>query len=116
MYFYKLNLKNPIVRQFKVLLNIIDLDDLINEIKDLSKKIILFGSAASGEDTGESDIDLLIITDEKEKVRKRIVKFEKMFDRKISAIIVNYNEFLKLKKENETLVKNIERGITLWWT
>ena len=114
MHFYKLNLKNPIVRQFKVLLNTIELNELINGIKGVSKKIVLFGSAATGEDTNESDIDLLIITNEKEKIRKKITQLGKTLDRKLSPIVVNYNEFLKLKKENKALVKNIERGIVLW--
>jgi uncharacterized protein (UPF0332 family)/predicted nucleotidyltransferase len=43
---------------------------LLNDgVKDRVAKIILFGSVAKGEDTGESDIDILILaTDELEKV------------------------------------------------
>lgn len=114
MYFCKLNIESPLVRQFKVLFNIIELSGLIDEIRGLSKKVVLFGSAAEGRDTAESDIDLLILTDEKERVRKKLTKIEKTLDRKISSIIANYNELLKLKKENKALTKNIDKGIILW--
>ncbi|MGC8998679.1 MAG: nucleotidyltransferase domain-containing protein, partial [Candidatus Bathyarchaeia archaeon] len=58
MVFYRLNIKNAVARQFKVLFNVYSLHDLVEEIKQDCKRIILFGSCSEGTDVKESDIDL----------------------------------------------------------
>ena len=54
---YSIAHNNPIIRQFKLLMNTIFLTDVISKLEPLSKKIILYGSAARGEDNANSDID-----------------------------------------------------------
>lgn len=107
--FYKPRMKNPIVRQFKVFDNILDLYDLFSDIKDLSEKIVLFGSASEGTDTEESDIDLFIITKEPKKVGSEVKKEEK-----VSPIIIEPEDLIEFKKENEALYENVKSGIELW--
>lgn len=114
MVFYKLNMKNAVAKQFKILFNIWGLKELVDKIKQSSKKIILFGSCAEGIDVKESDIDLFIITEEKEFVKRSISDFNKKSKRKISPIIVDSTEFIKLRKEDKPLYEKIDRGIVLW--
>lgn len=114
MVFYKLNMKNAVAKQFKILFNIWELKELVDKIKQSSKKIILFGSCAEGIDVKESDIDLFIITEEKEFVKRSISDFNKKSKRKISPIIVDSTEFIKLRKEDKPLYEKIDRGIVLW--
>lgn len=111
---YKLNLKEPSVKQFKILSNVFWLKQLVSELKLDSRKVVLFGSRAQGTDTKDSDIDLLIITTEKESVKKKINVFNRKQERYIAPIIVDMNEFISLKKEDKPLYENIERGIMLW--
>jgi predicted nucleotidyltransferase len=114
MVFYKLCMKNPVVKQFKILYNIFELNDFIDEIKKISDKVILFGSCSEGTNVKESDIDVLIITEEKNSVKKYVSIFNEKNMIRISPIIVNFNEFLKLKREDKPLYDRIERGIILW--
>jgi len=114
MIFYKLNLREPMVRQFKVLFNIYTLKKLVDVIKQHTRRIILFGSCSQGIDLKESDFDLFILTLEKEYVRGKISDFNRKNERKIAPIVVDATEFASLKKEDEPLYENIERGITLW--
>lgn len=114
MYFYKLNLKNPVAKQFKILLNVDDLYSSIREVSKDSVRVILFGSSAEGTDIRESDIDLLILTNEKERVRRQISNFNSKSERRIAPIIVDANEFVKLRREDKPLYERLERGITLW--
>ncbi|MBS7650954.1 MAG: nucleotidyltransferase domain-containing protein [Candidatus Bathyarchaeia archaeon] len=114
MVFYRLNNRNPIAKQFKVLFNIYSLQKLVDEVRSYCRRIILFGSCAEGLDTKESDIDLLILTQEKEEVIKKINVYQKELDRRISPIILNANEFTKLKMEDKPLYERIEKGIILW--
>ena len=112
MYFYTVNLDNALVRQFKILFNVIELEPLIEEIKGRAE-MTLFGSCAEGTDTEESDIDLLILTEEKQKVREIVSKSGSKIDRKISPIVVNADDFMKLKKEDKPLYDRASKGIKL---
>ncbi len=66
------------------------------------KKIILFGSVARGEDTKDSDIDILIITNNKSKIIDDVYS-------KVGKIILELDEYLSVKiirKNNYEQVKN----------
>jgi len=116
MVFYKLNAKEPVVKQFKVLVNVYKLKELLDRLKERSRRIILFGSCAQGVDVKDSDIDLFVLTSEKNSIRKTISEFNRDSERKIAPIIVDANEFINLKRDGKSLYENIERGITLWET
>ena len=114
MAIYTLNLKDPSVRQFKILVNTFALKGLINALKDSSRKVVLFGSCSQGTDTKDSDIDLLVVSQEKSSVKKAISKFNQEAARRVAPIIVEANEFVLLRKEDKPLFENIQRGIALW--
>ena len=114
MLFYRLNSNDPVVRQFKVLVSVYSLDPLVRGLKEHCRRIVLFGSSAQGTDVKESDIDLFALTLEKGPVRTDISQFNRKSDRKIASIVVDANEFAKLKRTDKALYENIERGITLW--
>ncbi len=61
---YKVNRGNQLIKSFRVFENILEVNSLINLLKQYCRKIILFGSYARGEDTTESDMDLFIEADE----------------------------------------------------
>lgn len=116
MAFYKLDVKNPAVMQFKIFLNVYALKQVTDQIREHCRRIVLFGSLAQGIDVKESDIDLFILTAEKDLVRRALSKFNRRNKRKVAPIIVDANEFIKLKREDKPLYENIERGIVLWQT
>ncbi|UUX93840.1 nucleotidyltransferase domain-containing protein [Methanoplanus endosymbiosus] len=61
---------------------------------------MLFGSCAGGEDSLESDIDLLIETDEKKKVSSVLNSYEFIKERKLSAVIVTPGELRNIINRN----------------
>lgn len=113
MVFYSLNMKNAVARQFKVLFNVYSLNELIEEIKQDCKRIILFGSCSEGTDVKESDVDLFILTNEKNRVKSIVNTYQKA-GKRIAPIIVNSNEFIKLRREDKPLYDRILKGILLW--
>jgi predicted nucleotidyltransferase len=115
MVFYSLNMENAVARQFKVLFNVYSLNELVNEIKKYCKKIILFGSCSEGTDTEESDVDLFILTNEKNKINPKVNSYQKA-ERRIAPVIVNSNEFVALRRKDRPLYDRILKGITLWET
>ncbi len=112
MNFYSLNLDNPLVRQFKITQTISQLNGLITKLKTLTDKIILFGSCAEGVDTGDSDIDLAVISSEEDKVRK-FIKSQRIY-REIQALIFTQGDFMAQTQKDKPLYERIQKGIVLW--
>ena len=109
MKFYRVNAANPIIKQYKILRTLSLIMPAIRKFRSNTRRIILFGSSARGENVPESDIDLFVLTSEPSLIRKQISK-----KIKISAIIMDSEEFDSLKSKDMPLYSRIIRGITIW--
>lgn len=116
MVFYRLNADDPFVKQMKVFVNIWILRLFVQGLKESARRIILFGSCAEGTDVAESDIDILIITDEKKPAQNGVSAFNGKSERPIAPIIVSMEEFARMRKKDKPLFERIDRGIVLWET
>lgn len=113
-YFYRFNMTNALARQMKIMITVSTLNPLVEGIKLLSTKVILFGSCAEGTDTVESDIDLFVLTSEKEKVRMQVNKHARRLERRLSGIIVDPLELSAMKRKDKALYERIRSGTVLW--
>lgn len=108
---YKANLDNSPYTDLKTYYNIRKIrdSDLIEELNKfyLKPSIVLFGSASLGLDTKSSDIDLLIISENKENFD--VKKFEKRLNRNIQLFIEKSLKEIK----NKHLIRNILNGMIL---
>lgn len=111
---YEINKDEPLVKSFRVFDNLMELRPLIEMLKPNTRKIILFGSCAKGEDNFESDFDLLIVADESEKdsVMDSISEYE--IDREIKPIILDIFEFMEMESNEPVFYKEVMKGIELW--
>ncbi len=107
---YRANMENSLLREFKVLLTLMEINTLIQHLKDASSRIILFGSCATGEDTADSDIDIFIETQDKNRTLDLIEYYQKKIERKLSPIIMNIFEFEQLKTKDKPLYERINMG------
>jgi predicted nucleotidyltransferase len=114
LYLYRIILDNPIVREFKKFENILDLNPLLLRIGKVSNKIVLYGSCASGEDTIESDVDLFVVSREKEKVLREIRKETRQIKREIKSIVVSVEEYLSMRNKKEVILEEVDKGIILY--
>jgi len=114
MLFYRANMDNPVVRQLKILFTLFELDALIKQAKPFSERIILFGSSAEGTDVKESDIDILLLTNEKSQLTDIVHKFNVKSQRQTAPIILNPPGFSKLRRDDTALFDRISKGIVLW--
>ena len=101
-----------VVRQFKVLKNIIFLNKLVGKLKASSRKIIFFGSAARGEDYKDSDLDLFIVSKDPEITQKTVADFKSK--RKIQSVIKTSDRLAQLEEKNKEFFNEINSGIVLW--
>ncbi|MEW5758863.1 MAG: nucleotidyltransferase domain-containing protein [Candidatus Omnitrophota bacterium] len=109
---YSLIYDNPANKQFKALKNVINLNSLVLKINPFANKIVLFGSAARGEDNQESDIDLFILSNQQDEVWD-ILNLSKS-KRKIQAVVKSPSEFVEFAKKEKVFCSEIDRGIALW--
>ncbi len=112
IYLYSVEPDNPVIKQLKILKTIMLLQPLINKIKELSQKIVLFGSCARGDNIANSDIDLFILTNSPKVIEEKIKKSN--LKEKLQPIIRNPTQSIKMEKEETVFFEEIEHGITLW--
>ncbi len=112
MNFYQINLKNSEVKRFKIASMLEQLNPLLPKLKEFSKKIILFGSGNRGDQTWNSDIDLFILSNEKEELKSIIAKSKP--DMPIKAIIKTKSEWSEMEINEPELYYEIKNGITLY--
>jgi len=101
-----------VVREIKILQNILQISSLIEKLKADSQKIILFGSSASGKNTAESDIDIFVLTS-KIKMVRNIINSSSLRN-KIQLIVKTPAEMLLINKQKLLFFQEIERGRVLW--
>ena len=109
MLFYKRNDDNPVLRQFKVFTSINSLMPVIGRIAPICSRIVLFGSCATGRNGEKSDIDLLVISSAKEKIRNELASAPA-----IKAIVLDSNEYSQLNRNDKPLYDRINSGIELY--
>ena len=117
MCYYAIDMSNPYIKEFKNLNNLLLLEPLVEKLKSYTRKIVLYGSWAKGRDAEDSDIDLFIITSEKDKVRSIISKFsysKRLATRKIQAVINTPTELLNQDKREKIFMEEVKQGKILW--
>jgi predicted nucleotidyltransferase len=110
---YRAAMENVLLRQMKVWLSLLEIQDLTRELDTVATGVILYGSCARGEDTQESDIDLFIEATDKGRVEEILGTYREKIPRELSAIVNTPDESYRLKSENRVLYENIQRGISL---
>ena len=112
MIFYSVDLKSPLIRQYKVLQNIAALEAIVRKLKSLTERVVLFGSCARGEDTQESDIDLLVVGRDKAQIRSLVP--EAINKRKIQLLVKTPQEYISLEDKEPVFYAQTQQGIVLW--
>ena len=117
MYFYSIDSTNAVLIEFKKMVNLMLIEPLVEELKKISSRIILYGSCALGTDTSESDMDLFVVSNSKEGVSNAIsgFKFPRGFENiHIQSVIRTPVELLEGKESERTFMEEVESGIVLW--
>lgn len=113
LFLYRLCLDSFLLKQFKIFENLLHLEGLVKDIRPYSSQIILFGSRADGSNSQDSDIDIFIKSNYKDRVRKLINKYE-ADDFKIRPVIQDSLEIISSHKTDRAFFEQVKKGITLW--
>jgi len=117
MYFYSIDSSNAFLIELKKLVNLMLIEPLVEELKRMSSRIILYGSCALGMDTSQSDADLFIVSTSKKGVSNVIsgFSFPTGFENiHIQSVIKTPAELLKAGESERAFMEEVERGMVLW--
>jgi predicted nucleotidyltransferase len=92
------------------------------DLKEKIKMLIVFGSRVKGEETEDSDLDILAIVDERSKeLEQRLddimyqVMWENDFKPIISFKVFSYDKYTKALQEGYSFYKRVNsEGISIW--
>ena len=110
-FFYSLRTDSAAVRQAKILFTLLELAPLVGELEKTSEKIVLFGSCARGTDTEESDVDLLVITEEKQKALAAVRRFRTA--KRVAPVVVSLNEWTEMRRTDRPFYDRAGSGMVL---
>ena len=105
---------SAIIRTFKVLNTLLMLEPLVERMKEMAGRIILFGSHSMGTFAASSDLDLFIVTGEKEEIAKKIALFVRKSGLDIRPIIKDQVEWVELEGKSPEFFAELCQGITIW--
>lgn len=117
MYFYSIDSSNAVLTEFKKLVSLMLIEPLVEELKKISSRVILYGSCALGTDNSESDMDLFVVSNSKKDVSNAISGFTFLrgFENiRIQSVIKTPVELLERGESERTFMEEVERGMVLW--
>ena len=123
---YSLNFNNNQVKDFlslsekKKTINFLNKEFFVKKIYDefanlnLNGCLILFGSYASSSKTKESDVDLIYIGEIKDKEKKKLKEFSKLYNKEIHLIFMSLQQFKEqLSKKSALIQEAIKEHVIL---
>jgi len=112
MKFYQINRRNPEFKKFRINLALEKVEPFLPKLKKFSQKVILFGSASRGEQTFDSDIDIFVLSYEKNSVRAIFKEIDAKL--KIKAVIKTPSEWSEMEIKEPEFYQEVKNGITLY--
>jgi predicted nucleotidyltransferase len=112
--FYQINKTHPLFHEIKGIIEKTAgvpkrLSDGLKKIKEI-KQAYLYGSFAQGRMAVQSDIDLLLVGQETELLRKLFGRLEARFGRTINAAVYSEEEFEKKKKNKSEFIYEVMKS------
>jgi len=114
---YRVISENPVLRAFKVLNTLISIEPLIERLKGASRRVILYGSCASGTNIERSDLDLLVVSTKKDEVQEIISGFPSdayYGFSEMRAVVKTPVEWVALEEKDPVFHNELLRGVSLY--
>ncbi len=113
MKFYQIDTKSQLVKQYRIMVLLYSLRGFIKKIKKNCVDLILFGSGSRGEYDKESDVDLLVITRDKEGITEILENYKTDEKYNIKLIIKNPTTWHELEGNDKEFYQEVLKGIKL---
>ncbi|MFQ5737274.1 MAG: nucleotidyltransferase domain-containing protein [Thermodesulfobacteriota bacterium] len=114
---YRIVSDDPALRAFKVLNTIISIEPLVERLKRATKRVVLYGSCATGTNIEGSDLDLLVVSTKKGAVQEIISGFpaDAYYGfSEIRTVVKTPAEWAALEDKDPVFHNELLRGISLY--
>ena len=117
--YYSLNTSFPLYEELKAIVSkTIGIEYILKEgLKGIESIVlaIIYGSVASGEDTGNSDIDVLLIGNpDMDELVNNVQEMEKELGREINYVLYTPEEFKRKKEARNTFIIDVLRNLKVF--
>jgi len=110
---FELDIQGPTIQAFRVFNTILILEPLVDELKEISRRIVLYGSYSKGIFSKDSDLDLLVVAENKKQASNLIDQAKRKTGLDIRPLIMNQLEWTKLEQTSPEFFDEIGHGIIL---
>ena len=112
---YKLNINSEFVKSLQRIWILYLLKPLVKALEKKVDKIILYGSFANQTYVSKSDIDLFVLTDEKNLSLKEVSELEHKLNKEASFITMSGLDYYRKLKNKDSFINNIDsKGIIVY--
>ncbi len=114
---YNIAEMTPELRLFKALNTVINIAPLIDRLKPVSKAVLLYGSCAKGMNTEESDLDILVVSGDKDRVLDAVTKYspkERYGFAEIKPVTKTPAEWAGLEAKDPVYFAEVHKGFVLY--
>lgn len=114
---YNIAEMTPELRLFKILNTVMNIAPLVILLKPMSTRILLFGSCAKGMNAEESDLDILVVSGDREQVLNTVAKFspkEHYGFAEIKPVMKTPAEWARLEAKDPVFFAEVHKGIVLY--
>ncbi len=108
----KLQNDNMAVQILKTISAVCDLEGLAQQLRDLSKKGILFGAQAEGLADSDSAYEIYVVSEAPEDVRRVVSKHP--LGKRIEVTSVEVDEYVQISRTSPGLATQLDNGLVLW--
>ncbi len=105
---------SPAIQVFRVLNTILILEALTSDLENISRRVVLFGSYARGTFSQGSDLDLLVVAEDKARATELMESAKRKNGFDLRPLIMNQLEWMDLEQNNPAFFDELSHGITLW--
>ncbi|MBI5233396.1 MAG: nucleotidyltransferase domain-containing protein, partial [Deltaproteobacteria bacterium] len=114
---YRILADNPVLKIYKVLNTLVVVEPLIERLGKICKRVILYGSCASGTNIEGSDLDLLVVCSKKDEVQDIISGFPRgayygFSD--VMPVIKSPAEWAVIEQKDSIFYNELQKGVFLY--
>lgn len=114
---YNIVAESPPLKTYKVLNTILSITSLVKDLKEFSKRVVLYGSCAKGTNIEESDLDLLVVSSKREKILDALSRHpsDNYYGfSEIRPVIKKPSEWAVLEENDPVFFNEVQKGILLF--
>ncbi len=114
---YKLTEITPELRLFKAMNTVLHITPLVQRLKPICRMVMLYGSCANGLNAEESDLDLLVVSNSREKVLDAVARFsskERYGFTEIKTVIKTPAEWAGMETKDPVYFAEVQKGLVLF--